>query len=149
MKYLSYLLYVLVVGYAIYSLTYDTHKSWYSWILNSLTGCIYTFGTSCVQTSWLLLVHLAPVVPVQAAYTYGGVVWWIFRVRDDDAAAVHQLQAEERGAHAVEDVRVQGAQHLCRRSLCVHHSHAHSPPSCMLPRWFVHSPGVPPRQSIS
>jgi hypothetical protein len=46
MKYLSYLLYVLVVGYAIYSLTYDTHKSWYSWILNSLTGCIYTFGTS-------------------------------------------------------------------------------------------------------
>jgi hypothetical protein len=44
MKYLSYLLYVLVVGYAIYSLIYDTHKSWYSWILNSLTGCIYTFG---------------------------------------------------------------------------------------------------------
>jgi hypothetical protein len=44
MKYLSYLLYVLVVGYAIYSLAYDTHKSWYSWILNSLTGCIYTFG---------------------------------------------------------------------------------------------------------
>jgi len=44
MQYLSYLLYVLVVGYAIYSLIYDTHKSWYSWILNSLTGCIYTFG---------------------------------------------------------------------------------------------------------
>jgi hypothetical protein len=44
MKYLSYLLYVLVVGDAIYSLIYETHKSWYSWILNSLTGCIYTFG---------------------------------------------------------------------------------------------------------
>ena len=59
MKYLSYLLYVLVVGYAIYSLTYDTHKSWYSWILNSLTGCIYTFGTSYVQPRWVLLVPCA------------------------------------------------------------------------------------------
>ena len=54
MKYLSYLLYVLVVGYAIYSLIYDTHKSWYSWILNSLTGCIYTFGTLRLPP------HLAP-----------------------------------------------------------------------------------------
>jgi len=44
MRYLSYLLYPLVIGYAIYSLTYQTHKSWYSWVLNSLTGCIYTFG---------------------------------------------------------------------------------------------------------
>jgi len=44
MKYLSYVLYPLVVGYAIYSLVYETHKSWYSWILSTLTGCVYTFG---------------------------------------------------------------------------------------------------------
>jgi len=44
MKYLSWILYPLVVGYAIYSLLYQTHKSWYSWILSSLTGCVYTFG---------------------------------------------------------------------------------------------------------
>eukprot|EP00696_Hemimastix_kukwesjijk_P015269 gnl/Hemi2/3452_TR1199_c0_g1_i1.p1 gnl/Hemi2/3452_TR1199_c0_g1~~gnl/Hemi2/3452_TR1199_c0_g1_i1.p1 ORF type:complete len:634 (-),score=89.39 gnl/Hemi2/3452_TR1199_c0_g1_i1:91-1833(-) len=44
MQYLSYVLYPLVVGYAIYSLMYETHKSWYSWIINSLVGCIYTFG---------------------------------------------------------------------------------------------------------
>jgi len=44
MRYLSWALYPLVVGYAIYSLTYETHKSWYSWILASLTGCVYTFG---------------------------------------------------------------------------------------------------------
>eukprot|EP00897_Mesotaenium_endlicherianum_P010270 jgi/Mesen1/9271/ME000060S08709 len=43
-KYLSYSLYPLVGGYAIYSLVYQTHKSWYSWILSSLTGCVYTFG---------------------------------------------------------------------------------------------------------
>eukprot|EP01118_Nematostelium_gracile_P005974 TRINITY_DN1907_c0_g1_i2.p1 TRINITY_DN1907_c0_g1~~TRINITY_DN1907_c0_g1_i2.p1 ORF type:complete len:565 (+),score=124.80 TRINITY_DN1907_c0_g1_i2:56-1750(+) len=44
MRYLSYVAYPLVIGYAIYSLVYDTHKSWYSWILSSLTGCVYAFG---------------------------------------------------------------------------------------------------------
>lgn len=43
-RYLSYALYPLVFGYAVYSLMYDTHKSWYSWVLSSLTGCVYTFG---------------------------------------------------------------------------------------------------------
>lgn len=31
-------------GYTIYSLFYKEHKSWYSFILNTLVGCIYTFG---------------------------------------------------------------------------------------------------------
>jgi len=44
MKYLSYFLYPLVAGFAIYSLMYERHKSWYSWVLGSLTSCVYTFG---------------------------------------------------------------------------------------------------------
>lgn len=44
MRYLAYALYPLVGGYAVYSLLYQTHKSWYSWILNSLVGAVYTFG---------------------------------------------------------------------------------------------------------
>ena len=44
MRYLSYALYPLVIGYAIYALVYESHKSWYSWILNSLVGAVYTFG---------------------------------------------------------------------------------------------------------
>lgn len=44
MVYLSYALYPIVIGYAIYALKYETHKSWYSWILNSLVGAVYTFG---------------------------------------------------------------------------------------------------------
>lgn len=44
MKYLSYVLYVLVIGYSTYSLVYGAHKSWYSWILSSLVGTVYTFG---------------------------------------------------------------------------------------------------------
>jgi TRAP-type uncharacterized transport system fused permease subunit len=44
MRYLSYALYPLVIGYAIYALVYETHRSWYSWVLHSLVGAVYTFG---------------------------------------------------------------------------------------------------------
>lgn len=44
MKYLSFVLYPLVVGYAIYSLIYQPHKSWWSWTLNSTVNGVYAFG---------------------------------------------------------------------------------------------------------
>lgn len=44
MRYLSYLLYPLVIIGAIYSLLYYPHKSWYSWSINSLVNGVYTFG---------------------------------------------------------------------------------------------------------
>eukprot|EP01116_Phalansterium_solitarium_P006671 TRINITY_DN19011_c0_g1_i1.p1 TRINITY_DN19011_c0_g1~~TRINITY_DN19011_c0_g1_i1.p1 ORF type:complete len:596 (-),score=240.59 TRINITY_DN19011_c0_g1_i1:399-2138(-) len=44
MQKLSYVLYPLIVCYAIYSLYTNTYKSWYSWVISSLTGCVYTFG---------------------------------------------------------------------------------------------------------
>ncbi|TVT98231.1 hypothetical protein EJB05_56450 [Eragrostis curvula] len=44
MKYLTYVLFLLVIGFSIYSLKYEKHKSWYSWILSSLTSCVYMFG---------------------------------------------------------------------------------------------------------
>ncbi|KAL6583490.1 hypothetical protein OROMI_005568 [Orobanche minor] len=44
MKYLSYVLFFLAVCFSIYSLKYERHKSWYSWILSSLTSCVYMFG---------------------------------------------------------------------------------------------------------
>ncbi|XP_043720577.1 cleft lip and palate transmembrane protein 1 homolog [Telopea speciosissima] len=44
MKYLSYVLFLLVGCSAVYSLIYERHKSWYSWILSSLTSCVYMFG---------------------------------------------------------------------------------------------------------
>lgn len=43
-RYLSFVLYPLVIGYAIYSLVYNEHKSWYGWILSSLVGAVYMFG---------------------------------------------------------------------------------------------------------
>ena len=34
----------LVLGQAAYSLVYDTHRSWYSWVIGSLTSSVYLFG---------------------------------------------------------------------------------------------------------
>ncbi|KAI9297207.1 cleft lip and palate transmembrane 1 [Neoconidiobolus thromboides FSU 785] len=42
--YLSYIAYPLLVGYAIYSLYYETHKSWYSYFVNTAVGFVYAFG---------------------------------------------------------------------------------------------------------
>ncbi|KAJ8906255.1 hypothetical protein NDN08_002748 [Rhodosorus marinus] len=44
MQYLGYFLYPSVALYAIYSLVYDKHRSWYSWIISSLVGAVYAFG---------------------------------------------------------------------------------------------------------
>lgn len=43
-RYLSWLLYPLLLGYAVYSLLYQEHKGWYSWLLNMIYGFLLTFG---------------------------------------------------------------------------------------------------------
>ncbi|TMS37155.1 hypothetical protein L596_004147 [Steinernema carpocapsae] len=43
-KYLSWVLYPLLVGYAIYSLMYVEQRGWYSWVLNMLYSFLLTFG---------------------------------------------------------------------------------------------------------
>jgi len=44
MRYMSYALLPMMIGYTIYSVLYNEHKGWYSFIINTLVGCIYTFG---------------------------------------------------------------------------------------------------------
>ncbi|TPX10898.1 uncharacterized protein E0L32_008104 [Thyridium curvatum] len=34
----------LLVAYAVYSLYYDTHKSWYSYVITTLVGSVYAYG---------------------------------------------------------------------------------------------------------
>ncbi|TPX34032.1 hypothetical protein SmJEL517_g03174 [Synchytrium microbalum] len=43
-RYMSYLLYPCLLGYAIYSLYNEEHKSWYSFIVSTLVGFVYMFG---------------------------------------------------------------------------------------------------------
>jgi hypothetical protein len=42
--YLTALLLPLVVAFALRSLLYDQHLSWYSWGIGAATSCVYTFG---------------------------------------------------------------------------------------------------------
>jgi len=43
-KYLSWLLYPLLVCYAVYSIMYLEHRGWYSWVLSMFYGFLLTFG---------------------------------------------------------------------------------------------------------
>eukprot|EP00158_Paraphelidium_tribonemae_P005729 Partr_v1_DN27494_c1_g4_i1_m72462 putative cleft lip and palate len=43
-KYLGIAAFPCVIGYSIYSLIYEQHKSWYSWVINTAVGFVYTFG---------------------------------------------------------------------------------------------------------
>jgi len=54
-KYLSWLLFPLLGCYAVYSLTYNEYRSWYSWVLGMLYGFLLTFGfiTMTPQVSYL------------------------------------------------------------------------------------------------
>lgn len=43
-KYLYMVAVPLLLAYAVYSLNYDTHKSWYSFIITTLVGSVYAYG---------------------------------------------------------------------------------------------------------
>ena len=44
MKYLGYAMWPMVACYTVYSIVYNEHKGYYSFILNTAVGCIYVFG---------------------------------------------------------------------------------------------------------
>lgn len=41
---MSFLLYPILIGYALYSLICQNHRGWYAWIVSTLSGVVYTFG---------------------------------------------------------------------------------------------------------
>lgn len=43
-QYLSYAAYPLLFAYSIYSIFYEDHKGWYSFLVNTAVGFVYTFG---------------------------------------------------------------------------------------------------------
>lgn len=43
-KYFQYIIWPLLIGYIIYSLIYEEHKGWYSFIISTLVGFVYMFG---------------------------------------------------------------------------------------------------------
>ena len=43
-RYVSYVAIPCLAGYTIYSLLYETHRGWYSFIITTLTSFVYMFG---------------------------------------------------------------------------------------------------------
>ena len=43
-RYVSYVAIPCLAGYTIYSLLYDTHRGWYSFVISTLTSFVYMFG---------------------------------------------------------------------------------------------------------
>lgn len=48
-RYLSVVLFPLLGGYCVYSLIYQEHKGWYSFVLSMLYGFLLTFGKYCSE----------------------------------------------------------------------------------------------------
>ena len=43
-RYMYYLAVPLLIAYGVYSLYYDSHKSWYSYTITTLVGSVYAYG---------------------------------------------------------------------------------------------------------
>jgi Cleft lip and palate transmembrane protein 1 (CLPTM1) len=50
-RYVSYVAVPALAIYAVYSLVYGTHRSWYSFVISTLTSFVYMFGFVCVEST--------------------------------------------------------------------------------------------------
>ncbi|KAI9832529.1 MAG: hypothetical protein M1819_004318 [Sarea resinae] len=70
-KYLYLIAIPLLGAYAVYSLMYDTHKSWYSFVITTLVGSVYAYGFLMMVPSLYINYRLKSVAHMPArAMTY-------------------------------------------------------------------------------
>lgn len=70
-RYLYMIAVPLLFAYAIYSLIYDTHKSWYSFVITTLVGSVYAYGFLMMVPSLYINYRLKSVAHMPAkAMTY-------------------------------------------------------------------------------
>ena len=65
-RYVSYVAIPLLAGYSVYSLIYESHKGWYSFVISTLTSFVYMFGfvSGYTTTSILqLIIFLGAISP--------------------------------------------------------------------------------------
>lgn len=70
-RYLYVIAVPLLLAYAVYSVIYDTHKSWYSYIIATLVGSVYAYGFLMMVPSLYINYRLKSVAHMPArAMTY-------------------------------------------------------------------------------
>jgi len=71
-RYVSYVAIPLLAAYTVYSLIYETHRGWYSFVISTLTSFVYMFGfvSCCHKASFLFLLSVTPQGPTHPAIDY-------------------------------------------------------------------------------
>ena len=116
-KYMGYIAVPLLLAYAAYSLKYDTHKSWYSFVIATLVGSVYAYG-------FLMMVRCFPPPLPSPSSGQKPLCSCAKLILVPGALALHQLPPAVRRAHARARHDVQIPQHLHRRPLRLHHQDA-------------------------
>jgi hypothetical protein len=102
----------LLLGYAVYSLVYESHKSWYSFVIETLVGSVYAYGFLMMVPSLYINYRLK-------VRSCSHLCLLTSRARCAD-----RLNPTVRRAYARKGAHVQVSQHFHRRSLRVYHQDA-------------------------
>ncbi len=65
-RYLYLVAIPLLGAYAVYSLVYDTHKSWYSFVITTLVGSVYAYGFLMMVPSLYINYRLKVILPMSS-----------------------------------------------------------------------------------
>ena len=125
-KYLYMVAVPLLLAYAGYSLLYESHKGWYSFIITTLVGSVYAYGFLMMVPSLYInyrlkvrrLSSLFPILIPPLSFLHP----------PTHANPPSFLLKSERRPHARQSHDLQVPQHLHRRPLRLHHQDAHAPP---------------------
>ena len=120
MKYLSWVLYPLCIGGAIYSLLYTPHKSWYSWTIQTAVNGVYAFGFLFMLPQLFLNYKLKSVAHLP---------WRAFMYKAFNTFIGERIPSWELHKIAIKPM------FPFRWSLRIYHHNAHCSQSRLLQRW--------------
>ena len=116
-RYLYMIAVPLLAAYAVYSLIYETHKSWYSFVITTLVGSVYAYGFLMMVPSLYINYRLK-----------------VINLYKSSSRQITLTISQECCTHARQDDDVQNTQHLHRRSIRIHHQDAYPASTCYLAR---------------
>lgn len=114
-RYLYMVAVPLLSAYAAYSLLYETHKSWYSFVITTLVGSVYAYGFLMMVPS-LYINYRLKVSPSHSS------------ICPHSLSKATDKPETERSPHARQSHDLQIPQHLHRRSLRIYNQDANTPP---------------------
>ena len=116
-KYMYLIAIPLLGAYAVYSLVYESHKSWYSFVITTLVGSVYAYGFLMMVPSLYINYRLKVSYLIASFFE----IW-------------HTNDNPERRTHASTSNDLQIPKYLHRRFICFHYKDAYFTSACNPPR---------------